>query len=60
MYSWLKKKDCQLKINDCKIIQTKVSNQTSENVDISNFTNGVYFVKVKTENGEKIEKLVKE
>lgn len=29
-------------------------------MNVSNFTNGVYFVKVKTENGEKIEKLVKE
>ncbi|CAM3643617.1 T9SS type A sorting domain-containing protein [Flavobacterium gelidilacus] len=43
-----------------RIIQTKITNQNIEAVDISNYTNGIYFLMIKTETGQKVEKLIKE
>ena len=41
-------------------IQSQTINQENANLDVSNFNKGIYFIKVKTELGEKVEKLVKE
>jgi hypothetical protein len=43
-----------------RIVQTKLLNETAPRLDISGYAKGVYFVKVKTAQGSKIEKLVKE
>lgn len=43
-----------------RIVQSKISNLETESFDISNFTKGIYFVKIKTEFGEKLEKIIKE
>jgi uncharacterized repeat protein (TIGR01451 family) len=43
-----------------KQVLSKTTNKTSLEVDISTFTSGVYFVKIKNENAEKTIKLIKE
>ena len=43
-----------------RIVQKKISNAENEVVDVSNVTKGIYFLMIKTEGGQKIEKLVKE
>lgn len=42
-----------------KIIQTKITNVENEVLDVSNLTQGLYFLMIKTETGQKVEKLVK-
>ncbi|NHN26094.1 T9SS type A sorting domain-containing protein [Flavobacterium jejuense] len=42
-----------------RIVQTKKSNEKSTFVDISSFSNGIYFMKIKSEKGENIEKIIK-
>ena len=41
-----------------RILETNLSNKS--NIDISEKSNGVYFLKINTENGSKIKKIVKE
>ena len=43
-----------------KQVLTKTTNKTSLEIDISTFTSGVYFVKIKNENAEKTIKFIKE
>jgi hypothetical protein len=43
-----------------RIIQKKITNVENENLDVSNLTKGIYFLMIKTELGQKVEKLVKE
>ncbi len=43
-----------------RILETRMINEQELNMDISKYTNGVYFLKVLTDIGIKIEKLVKE
>jgi hypothetical protein len=43
-----------------RIIQSKLTNEENSTIDVSSFTNGIYFLKIKTEMGEKVEKMVKE
>ena len=42
-----------------RLLQTKLQNDTKVNFDISDKSNGVYFVKITSENGIKIEKIIK-
>ena len=42
-----------------RLLQTKLQNDTKVNFDISDKSNGVYFVKITSENGIKVEKIVK-
>lgn len=42
-----------------RIIQTRSTNQEAESIDVSAYSNGIYFLKIKTELGEKVEKIVK-
>lgn len=43
-----------------RIINTYLVNDTKTNLDVSNYSNGIYFMKVFTDRGLKIEKIVKE
>jgi hypothetical protein len=43
-----------------RLLQSKIINETEAKVDISQRTSGMYFVKVTTEAGTKVEKIVKE
>lgn len=43
-----------------RIIQKKIMNVENESINVSGLTNGIYFMMIKTENGQKVEKLVKE
>ena len=43
-----------------RILQTKIVNQTTENLDISNQSNGIYFLKITSDDGVKVEQIVKE
>ena len=43
-----------------RILQTILEDKNSANIDISNKSNGIYFLKVTTEIGSSVEKLVKE
>lgn len=43
-----------------RILQTSIENTTTAKLDITNKTNGIYFVKITTERGTNIEKVVKE
>ncbi|HLP65062.1 DUF7619 domain-containing protein [Flavobacterium sp.] len=43
-----------------RVLMTQLANDSQSSVDVSNYTNGIYFVKVTTENGTKIEKIIKE
>jgi hypothetical protein len=47
-------------ISQGKILTTKIVDDSQSNFDISTYSNGVYFVKITTEKGSKIEKIVKE
>lgn len=42
-----------------RIVATHLLGETAATIDISAYANGIYFVKVKTENGSQIQKLVK-
>ena len=42
-----------------RIIHKKITNQKTESIDVSTYSNGIYFLKIKTEAGEKVEKIVK-
>ncbi|WP_339889360.1 T9SS type A sorting domain-containing protein [uncultured Flavobacterium sp.] len=42
-----------------RIIHKKITNQKTESIDVSAYSNGIYFLKIKTEVGEKVEKIVK-
>jgi len=42
-----------------RIVQTKIVNTNILNFDMSLLSNGVYFLKIKTENGTNIEKMIK-
>lgn len=41
-------------------IHTQTINKENANLEVSNFTNGIYFIKVKTEFGDKVEKVIVE
>jgi len=43
-----------------RIVQSRLLNEEKSTIDVSNFTNGIYFLKIKTELGEKVEKLIVE
>lgn len=43
-----------------RILTTKLVNETQSNLDISNYSNGIYFVKVTSEKGSKVVKIIKE
>ena len=43
-----------------RILETSIENSTTSKLDISEKQNGIYFVKINTENGSKVEKIVKE
>jgi Leucine-rich repeat (LRR) protein len=43
-----------------RILQTSIENTTTAKLDIANKANGIYFVKITTERGTNIEKVVKE
>lgn len=43
-----------------RILETIVQDSASSTLDISNRKNGIYFLKINTENGSKVEKIVKE
>lgn len=42
-----------------RVLQTTIENSNATTLDISNRDNGIYFLKINTENGSKVEKLVK-
>ncbi|HEY0091068.1 MAG TPA: T9SS type A sorting domain-containing protein, partial [Flavobacterium sp.] len=43
-----------------RILQTLIVNANTKRLDVSDQSSGIYFIKVTTENGAKVEKLVKE
>jgi Leucine-rich repeat (LRR) protein len=43
-----------------RILQTSIENTTTAKLDIANKANGIYFVKITTERGTNIEKVIKE
>ncbi len=43
-----------------RLLQTQIVDNTSASLDISNQTNGIYFAKITSENGVKVEKISKE
>jgi hypothetical protein len=43
-----------------RILQTSIENTTTAQLDITNKANGIYFIKITTERGTNIEKVVKE
>ncbi len=43
-----------------RVLTTQIANSIQAVLDVSNYTNGIYFVKVTTENGIAIEKIIKE
>lgn len=43
-----------------RILETSIENNTSAKLDISGKQNGIYFLKITTEKGSKVEKIVKE
>lgn len=43
-----------------RLIETKLNSATEAKLDVSNQLSGIYFIKVYTENGVKIEKIIKE
>lgn len=43
-----------------RILQTKIESNNNTTLDISNKANGLYFIRITTENGIKVEKVIKE
>ena len=43
-----------------RILETHLEESTTATIDISNKLNGIYFLKITSENGIKVEKIVKE
>ncbi len=43
-----------------RLLETLLENATNATIDISGKANGIYFLKIKTEKGSKVEKIVKE
>ena len=43
-----------------RVLMTQLANNSQSTVDVSNYTNGIYFVKVLTGEGNKVEKIIKE
>jgi uncharacterized repeat protein (TIGR01451 family) len=43
-----------------RILETSIENDSNAKLDISEKQNGIYFLKITTENGSKVEKIVKE
>ena len=43
-----------------RVLTTQIVNNSQSVLDVSNYTNGIYFVKVATEKGSKVEKIIKE
>lgn len=43
-----------------RILQTKIENNNAVQLNISNKPNGLYFIRITTENGMKVEKVIKE
>jgi uncharacterized repeat protein (TIGR01451 family) len=43
-----------------RVLTTQIVNETQSSIAISNYTNGIYFVKVTTEKGSKVDKIIKE
>ncbi|MDI1254499.1 MAG: T9SS type A sorting domain-containing protein [Flavobacterium sp.] len=42
-----------------RLLQTRIANENNANIDISNHSNGIYFLKITSEKGIKIEKIIK-
>lgn len=43
-----------------RILITKTANTSQASLDVSNYSNGIYFLKVNSENGEQTKKIIKE
>ncbi|MBN8641887.1 MAG: T9SS type A sorting domain-containing protein [Flavobacteriales bacterium] len=43
-----------------RVLMTQLVNDSQSSVDVSNYTNGIYFLKVTTEIGTRVEKIIKE
>jgi hypothetical protein len=43
-----------------RILETVIENNNSLKLDISEKQNGIYFLKINSENGSKVEKIIKE
>ena len=43
-----------------RVLMTQLVNDSQSSIDISNYTNGIYFVKVLTDEGSKVERISKE
>jgi hypothetical protein len=43
-----------------RILSTTIVDEVSSNMDVSSYPNGVYFLKITTEKGSKVEKIIKE
>lgn len=43
-----------------RLLQTSIENSNTTKFDISNKQNGLYFIRITTEKGSKVEKLIKE
>lgn len=43
-----------------RVLTAQITNSAQSVVDVSNYTNGIYFVKVTTEKGSTVEKIIKE
>jgi uncharacterized repeat protein (TIGR01451 family) len=43
-----------------RLLTVKLVNETQSNLDISSYANGVYFIKILSEKGQKTEKIIKE
>ncbi len=53
-------KTIELYDNQGRVLVTKEVNANQTNLDISGYTNGVYFVKITTDAGIKLEKVIKD
>ena len=43
-----------------RLLQTKLTDETSSSIDISDKSNGIYFLKITSDKGIKVERIVKE
>jgi hypothetical protein len=52
-------KSIQLFDVEGRVLQTRLANENVVNIDISTHSNGIYFLKITSEKGIKIEKIIK-